>query len=311
MITRKSLISFGSTGNKKRGGMKELDSQTKKIILGFQKNEITEHIIYKVLSGLEKDAPNSAVLKKISDEELTHYKIWHSYTGRDVRPNNLKRWFYVAVSLIFGITFAIKLMEEGEKGAQASYENISKAIPEASDIQNQENEHEKNLIGMIDEKRLVYLGSIVLGLNDALIEFTGALSGFTFAMGNARIIAMAGLIMGISASLSMGASEYFSTKTEAEHKNPVSAAIYTSVIYIVTVLALVIPYFLFSSPFIDMIIMLLVAVLLILVFTFYFSVVREISFKEHFNEMLLVSMGVAAISFIIGVIVKKTMNIEM
>jgi VIT1/CCC1 family predicted Fe2+/Mn2+ transporter len=46
------------------------------------------------------------------------------------------------------------------------------------------------------------------------VELTGALSGLTLAFRNTRLIAMAGLITGIAASLSMAGSEYLATKSE-------------------------------------------------------------------------------------------------
>jgi len=279
--------------------------------LGFQKNEITEHFIYLALSRMEKSSQNSQIMKRISDEERKHYEIWRGYSGEEVKPKILKRWFYIAVSYIFGITFGIKLMENGEGGAQVAYKKISSVIPEAADVKKQEEEHESELIKMLDEKRLNYMGSIVLGLNDALIEFTGALAGFTLAMRNSRIIAMAGLIMGVSASLSMAASEYFSIKADDKGSNPFHAAFYTGIVYVFTVIVLVLPYFLVQNVFFATLVMLGLAVLLILVFTYYFSVVREIPFKAHFLEMITVSLGVAAVSFVIGLLVRQIMHIEI
>ena len=61
----------------------------------------------------------------------------------------------------------------------------------------QEEEHEHALLEMLDEERLWYVGSMVLGMNDALVELTGSLAGFTFAMQNTSLIALSGLIMGI------------------------------------------------------------------------------------------------------------------
>ena len=54
---------------------------------------------------------------------------------------------------------------------------------------------EKALLEMLDEERLKYVGSMVLGLNDALVELTGSLAGFTFAMQNTKLIALSGLIV--------------------------------------------------------------------------------------------------------------------
>ena len=103
-------------------------------------------------------------------------------------------------------------MERGEEKAQTTYGKISEFVPSAKEIVEDEDKHELELINMLDEERLRYVGSIVLGLNDALVELTGALAGLTFALQNTRLTAMAGLITGVAASLSMATSEYLSTK---------------------------------------------------------------------------------------------------
>jgi hypothetical protein len=103
-----------------------------------------------------------------------------------------------------------------------------------------EEKHEEELMGMLDEESLRYAGSVVLGLNDALVELTGALAGLTFAFRDSRTIALAGLITGISASFSMAASDYLSTKADEDGKNPLRSAIYTGLAYIVTVFILII-----------------------------------------------------------------------
>ena len=84
-----------------------------------------------------------------------------------MKPKKGKIFKYVFLARIFGFTFAIKLMEKGEKNAQTVYEEIAKEIPEAIEIGKQEEEHEQALISILDEERLKYVGSMVLGLNDA------------------------------------------------------------------------------------------------------------------------------------------------
>jgi len=291
--------------------MKILDEKTKNLIRGFQKNEISEHLIYKRLSLLEKKENNRQTLAKISEDELRHYNIWKSYTNLEVEPNKLKIGWYLLLARILGITFSIKLMENGEKGAQETYINLIRIIPEAEKIEQDENEHEKELIGMIDEERLKYIGSVVLGLNDALVELTGTLAGLTFALQNAKIVGVAGLITGIAASLSMAASEYLSTKTEGGEKNPLRASIYTGITYVLAVTVLITPFLVLKNPYLSLAFAILGAIVLILVFTFYCSVVREIPFKKRFTEMLVISMGVAFLSFIIGLIVRQFLGIDV
>lgn len=199
---------------------KMLDKEVEKTILTAQKNEITEHFIYEKLSQSIKDPHNTEVLRRISNDELKHYNFWKEYTHRNVKPNNLTVWKYFLISKIFGITFGIKLMERSEEKAQSTYVKISELVPDARSIIKDEDEHEKQLIDLVDEERLRYVGSMVLGLNDALVELTGALAGLTLALQNTRLVAMAGLITGIAASLSMATSEYLSTKSEGGIKNP-------------------------------------------------------------------------------------------
>jgi len=288
-----------------------MDQAIKDTILTFQKNEITEHFIYARLSALEKNEHNAKVLKNISEDELRHYGIWMGYTRQDVKPDRLKLWWYVQIARVLGVTFGIKLMEAGEEGAQAAYEKISKAIPEALKIRDEEEGHEKELINMIDEERLKYIGSVVLGLNDALVELTGTLAGLTFALQNAKLVGVAGLITGIAASLSMAASEYLSTKAEGGEKNPLKASIYTGLAYVLAVTVLILPFLTLANPFLSLLAALVGAILLILVFTFYFSVVREVSFKRRFAEMVAISLGVAGLSFLIGLAVRQLLGIDV
>jgi VIT1/CCC1 family predicted Fe2+/Mn2+ transporter len=288
-----------------------LTKEIKNKILASQRNEITEHFIYQKLSQLVKEPKNKQVLQSISDDELKHYNIWKKYTEKEVKPNKFNLWKYYFISKIFGITFGIKLMEKGEERAQISYEELSQFAPDAKEILSDENEHENELIKLIDEERLKYVGSIVLGLNDALVELTGALAGFTFALRNSKLIAMTGLITGIAASLSMAASEYLSTKTEGGDKHPIKASVYTGTAYIFTVLFLIFPYLLFSNYYFSLALTLFNVVLIIAIFTFYVSIAQDISFKTRFWEMAGVSLGVAVLSFGIGFLIRIFLGVEI
>lgn len=287
-----------------------LDKEVEKTVLTAQKNEITEHFIYEKLAQSIKDSHNREVLKRIAKDELQHYDFWKRYTHKDVNPDRLKVWKYFLISRIFGITFGIKLMENGEEKAQTTYEKISEFVPEAKGIVKDEDEHEKQLMELIDEERLRYVGSIVLGLNDALVELTGALAGFTLAFQNTGLVAMAGLITGVAASLSMATSEYLSTKSEGGVKNPFKASVYTGSAYVLTVLFLIFPYLLLTDIY-ACLSLTINAVIVIFLFTFYISVAKDLPFKKRFVEMTLISLGIAGLTFIIGFLIKASLNIEV
>jgi vacuolar iron transporter family protein len=290
--------------------MSQLDAKHRDLILDFQKNEISEHIIYQRLSLLEKNGGNRLTVKKISDDEFRHYNVYKTYTGQEVKPNRFKIWWYLLLAKIFGITFSIKLMENGEKGAQAAYKQLIGIIPEIEKIINDENGHENELVKLIDEEKLKYIGAVVLGMNDALVELTGTLAGLTFALQNEKLVGVAGLITGVAAALSMAASEYLSTKVE-EKLSPFKSAFYTGLTYIVVVIFLVLPFLLLSNPFIAMSLTLVAAVIMIYFFNYYYAVVKDVPFRHRFAEMLVISLGVAFLSFIIGLIIRQFLGINV
>ncbi|MGB8310157.1 MAG: VIT1/CCC1 transporter family protein [Methanoregula sp.] len=281
-------------------------------ILFLQRNEITEHHIYLKIAQVTPDSHNHEILTRIASEELQHYNIWKKYTGRDITPAFIRIWFYYLIARFFGMTFAIQLMEGVEQRAQVNDGELLSSVPEIPTMLVNEAKHEQELIALIDEERLRYVGSVVLGLNDALVEFTGTLAGLTFAIQNSRIIAMAGLITGIAASLSMAASEYLSQRSDqTSGMSPKKASIYTGATYIVTVALLILPFLIFSNPYFALIFTLVGAVLIIFVFTFYISVAKDLSFWTRFFEMAAISLGIAAISFVIGLLIRLVLNVKM
>ncbi len=284
--------------------------QKEKILIA-QKNEITEHEIYHKLASLVKDGNNSRILEQISRDELEHYKFWTTLTQQQVTPDRFKVFFYVLISRLFGLTFGIKLMERGEDSAQDAYAGLKEISPRVEEIIQDETRHERELIGLINEERLKYVGSIVLGLNDALVELTGALAGLTLALQKARLVATVGLITGIAASMSMAASEYLSTKQEETEKSPVKASIYTGIAYVFTVIFLIFPYLIFKNVFFCLTFMIINALLVVYIFTFYISVAKDLSFKKRFSEMAGISLSIAAISFFIGLIIRKVFGVDV
>jgi vacuolar iron transporter family protein len=288
-----------------------ISDETLRKLIVFQKSEITEHHIYKKLAAKIKSEENRRVLENIAKDELRHYNIWRKYTRKDVAPDRWKICKYYWLSRVFGFTFGVKLMERGEENAQNSYEQLKKEILEAEAVINEENQHENALLQMLNEERLRYIGSIVLGLNDALVELTGAMAGLTLALQETKLIALTGSITGIAAAFSMGASEYLSTKAEATLKNPLRASIYTGGAYLITVIVLIFPYLILKNYYICLFCTLLGAVAIIAVFNYYISVAQDEPFRKRFIEMAGLSLSVAAFSFFVGFLLRRFWGIDI
>ncbi len=286
-----------------------MDELTILQISNAQRNEITEHLIYKGLAEKTKNEKNKKVLEQISDDENRHYKFWRSITKKDVKPKTFLIYYYIIISRLFGLSFGLKLMENGEGSSINFYNKLKAKVKGIDSMIRDEHKHEKLLLNLLSEERFEYASSIVLGLNDALVELTGALAGLTLALQNGKIIAIIGLITGIAASMSMAASGYLSSKEEAISKNPKKSALYTGIAYIITVALLILPYLIFDNVYISLIMMLVFSILIIAGYTFYITTAKSQGFSKRFIEMAAISLTVAVISFIIGYLLRKFISV--
>lgn len=281
-------------------------------LIAMQQDEITDHVTYKAIARKIKNPENKKILEKIAAEEKKHYEILKRYTNRSLKPEPLKVWWRTLMASILGFTFTIKLMESSEAIAQHNYSDLIKEVPEAEIIVAEEEEHEEKLINMLNEERLQYVGSMVLGLNDALVELTGTLAGLSFALQNTRIIALSGLITGISATLSMASSEFLSAKSDG-NKDALKSSFYTGIAYLITVVMLILPYLLLPPQkyMLALFTMLITVVAIIAAFNYYIAVAKDLPFKRRFLEMATISLSVAVLSFVVGLIVKNALGVDI
>lgn len=291
---------------------KHITEASLSIIKKMQQSELTESVIYEKIARFAKGEENKQTLLRLAREEKAHYEIWKKYTGIEMKPERGKVCKYTLLARVLGFTFAVKLMERGEENAQAEYDQLAREVEESAHIKQQEQEHEQALLEMLDEERLQYVGSMVLGLNDALVELTGSLAGFTFALQNTRLIALSGLIIGISATFSMASSEFLAARSEGR-TDALKSCTYTGIAYLITVVLLIAPYLILSSAqyILALVCMLAVVVLIIAGFTYYTSVAQDQPFRSRFLEMALISIGVAVVSFVVGILAKRFLGVEV
>jgi VIT1/CCC1 family predicted Fe2+/Mn2+ transporter len=284
-----------------------MNKNTEYILISQLKNELTESMIYASLANIEKDERNKKILENISRDEMAHAEIIKNIVQKDAKISTFKVKRTVLLARIFGVVFILKLMERGENNASKTYRQILKSYPQLEKIAEDEDRHEAELIGMLNDERLNNMGAIVLGLNDALVELTGALAGFTFAIGEPWKIAKLGLITGLAAAMSMAASAFLSARADADNedgKSAIKSALYTGIAYIITVILLVSPYIIISNATIALVTMLLFAFGIIAFFNYYLSVARDTSFWKGFSVMAGISTAVALISYAFGYLLR-------
>lgn len=276
-----------------------------------QKDEEFGSALYAFMAKREKNPENKRLLGQMSCDEKDHASVWAGFTGETVRPNGFALLWMKIVTVVLGFTFTVKTMQKAETFSSAAYESLQSELPQAASMLLDERRHEKQLYGMLDEERLHYVGAMVLGLNDALVELTGAIAGVTFALANTKLVAATGIITGISATLSMAASNYLAERAQGS-RDAVKSSAYTGAAYLVTVALLVLPYLLFPAGMYAAAFAVMIAIvfLIILFFNYYLSVAKEEPFLRRFGEMVAISFSVAVISFVIGLLAKNLLGIR-
>ncbi|MFT4326878.1 MAG: VIT1/CCC1 transporter family protein [Candidatus Woesearchaeota archaeon] len=266
-----------------------------------QKSEITEYYVYKLLARTCAKR-NRRLLLSIADDELKHYNYWKNKTNIDVKPHHLKVFKYYMYARFLGITYSLKKIIKDEEHELGIYAHLKR--PETKWIEEDELLHGKKINALIKKQEDKYAGAMIIGLNDALVEITGAIAGMTFVLRDTKLIAITAGITGFAAALSMAASEYLEAKTEDTTKNPVTAATYTGIAYALTVVLQIIPYLIFDNPLYALLGTVSMVILIIAGFSHYVSVIKNASFKRSFLEMAFVSLGVAILSFILSLLAK-------
>lgn len=289
-----------------------MNSEIKKLLLIRQKDEVTGAILYAKLAQKEKHEHNKKLLSQMAQDERDHAATWAKLTQEKVMPDHGKIRRLVFLSKLLGFTFVLKIIQKDEQMAQLEYDKMIQEFPEAIEIEQDERRHEERIIEMLDEERLQYVGSMVLGLNDALVELTGTIAGMTFALQNTQLVALSGIITGISATLSMAASNYLAERADG-NPNAFKSSLYTGIAYLITVVFLVAPYLIFSNEMYlgALITMLIFVILIIFFFNFYISVAKGYNFKRRFVEMAGISLSVTVISFLIGLAAKALLGIDV
>lgn len=289
----------------------QISEELMKIVEKAQIDEEEGTLLYAFMAKREKNEENRKLLEQMSKDEAKHAAVWKNITNKNLKPKKLSILWFKILTIVMGFTFVVKTMQKKEQLAQNGYEKMKEELPETASILEDERRHEKELYGMLDEERLHYIGAMVLGLNDALVELTGAIAGVTFALANTRLVALTGIITGVSATLSMAASNYLAERADNNPK-ALKSSIYTGVAYLVTVALLVLPYLLFPTYMYvaAFSVMIATVILIIMFFNYYISVAKEEKFFKNFITMAVISLSVAVISYLIGIIAKELLGIE-
>lgn len=263
-----------------------------------------DHLIYAALAANEHVPEFKSVLERLSTLAKEQSDFWREKvgdTGNSVPTRVPPVALYRVMRTLLGVTLTTKYIFGRRAERMDMYKSYCTTCTVDDDYASIEQfiDEMNSVIENIEEERVKFFSNIILGFNDALIELTGVLVGFSFAMRDPTLIMIGGIITGISASMSMAASAFLQARHE-KGRSPTKAAFFTGTSYFVISALLVLPFALFESIFTALAAMFAIVVVLIMGVSFYSAILLERRYAPQLLEVLALSLGVSTVAFFIG-----------
>ncbi|EFD92863.1 MAG: membrane conserved hypothetical protein [Candidatus Parvarchaeum acidophilus ARMAN-5] len=193
-------------------------------ILNFER---LSYQLYSKLSHIEKNRELKAKLLELSNLDKKHIKVWEKIykdLGISTKPinNSLKVYSFLVIRRLLGRGLTLSLINSMENRKVSDLSKVFETIP-----LKQREEVVDYLVEELYQERLLkkesweggvltHVRDIVFGMNDGLVEVLAAVAGFTGAIHDNLLIAVAGTIVGISGTISMAVGAYLSSKSEVD-----------------------------------------------------------------------------------------------
>ncbi len=272
----------------------------------FCRDEYEDYVIYSYLAEHEARGDLREILERLAREEYEHYLFWRGVIGRDcAREVGKARLRLIRLMRrVFGLTFTLKWLEKHEERVVEAYKAYLDKLEgeerrRLEEIIRDEEEHEKGLMSGIEETIVKYMSFIVLGLADAIVEINGVHAGFLGVTDYTVMAGIAGLVVGLSAAVSMASAAYLQAKHEME-RSPMTSALMTGLGYLAASFTLAAPYFFTHRMLVAFTVSVLLGVALIAAFTYYGSVVFDRKFAREFLESTGLMLATALGSYLFG-----------
>lgn len=286
--------------------MSEVGSSSKLVAKMAALDEYKDYVVYRALARVERNPQRRVVLEKLAEQEWRHFEFWSEVA--EVKPAawrvGLYAYLLVLLRFLLGVTFVVKLLERNEREVIARYRSVERLfvgerLERLRRIIEEEESHEEAFIAQLDETLVKYMGALVLGLADAIVEITAAHAGALGSTNSTIVAGVVGLIVGVGASISMASASFLQTKHEVG-KSPVVAALVTGVGYMVAVAFMSLPFFLTHDIYVAFVASIAVAIALAFVLTFQAAVYAGRDFRFEFIQTVGLLLGTAMFTYLLG-----------
>jgi VIT1/CCC1 family predicted Fe2+/Mn2+ transporter len=300
----------------------------RKLERDFMRDEFRDSAVYARLAADEADPGAKGLLLMLSATERSHARDWQSLLkgraklGRDSIILKATIAEMLIVRKLFGIAFVVKYLERHERYGLAKYRTAlrdpSLTRREGRHIRRiirEDAAYEATLVRQAEAYKgeLVYSQSIILGLNDGLVEILALVAGIAVVATSSLMVVALGLLAGISGTLSMAGGAYLSAKSgelvvngksSRRTSNPRKEAAYTGLWYFIGALISVLPFIAGMTGLEgDLVAMVLVAAALAAASSV-IAIMSGTSIRKRATEMVAISLGAALVTVAIGTLAR-------
>jgi VIT1/CCC1 family predicted Fe2+/Mn2+ transporter len=294
------------------------------------KMERMHHMIFSDLSKKEKNKELKLILENLSKTEEKHAQLWGKVIKIDKEPvpRHVSKLFVYAILFIryfLGLILAVKFMEYFENQLEARLkkaertEGLSKrerAI--VRKIIADELEHEKPLKDKLLEYNSVLknIRDIIFGMNDGLVEVLAAVSGLGAALQNPILTLLGGVIIAVSGTLSMSGGAYLSTTYEkhirkGDSKDARLSAFYVGFAYIIGSIFPLLPFGLGFYGYYGILLAIISSSIALSVVAGIIAIISNVSIKKNIARTIIISIGSALITMLLGSYARAFLKISI
>jgi VIT1/CCC1 family predicted Fe2+/Mn2+ transporter len=281
-------------------------------------DEYKDYLVYSELAKHNKGKNHKfdEVFSQLANTEKKHYDFWKKFSvGKEPATSKWGSRFIIFISLLFGITFAIKFLEKHETKTIEKYKSVAHLIPEEdkaffAGMIIEEEKHEHDFRNDIQSSYVKYISFVILGLADAIVEISGIHAGSLGIYDSTRLTGLAGIVAGAAASIAMASAAYAQAKQGFSGSASISAA-FTGISYFASAVVLATPYFLTDNMIGAVFASITFAVIILAVTNYYNSVITEKSFIRDFAEMISITFGATIVLYLLGQFIRSYFGITV
>ncbi|MDE1869015.1 MAG: VIT1/CCC1 transporter family protein [Candidatus Micrarchaeota archaeon] len=294
------------------------------------RGEMLHKEVYARLAGREKNQTLRSLLLRLAKIEGDHVTIWGRLLDTSLlKPDMFKISFMTAfisfVRSFLGLALTVKIIEYGETELKA---RLNKALSMPVNRKQREVilklEHGMDSVeDPLQQQIIEYspvlrnIRDVIFGMNDGLVEVLAAVAGFGAALQQPTLVLLAGFIVAVSGTLSMAGGAYLSTEYEKSIKveegrgrsSAKLSAVYVGLFYIIGAAFPLLPFALGFGGYYGIIGSIIITAIVLTIVSSLISVVSDTSIARRVARTLSISLGIAAVTIIIGVIARHVLHL--